>query len=120
MPAVMPHLLEVAEGDLPAAGVAQDHVGQRQAEQRDPADRLERRRPAGGRRAACPGRGLRKLTGTSAGSNVAQLAEQLDALGDGLAHAQQHAAAQLHAVLAHQRQVSNRSSHVWVVTISAK
>ena len=47
-----------------------------------------------------PGRGLRKLSGTSAGLDVAQLAEQLEALLDGLAHAEQHAAAQLHAVLA--------------------
>ena len=49
-----------------------------------------------------PGRGLRKLTGTSAGSTARSSSSSSRRCAVGLAHAEQHAAAQLHAVPAHQ------------------
>ena len=49
-----------------------------------------------------PGRGLRKLSGTSVGPSVLQLDDELDPLGIGLAHAEEGAAAQLHARISHQ------------------
>ncbi len=64
-----------------------------------------------------PGRGFRKLTGTSVGSEVAQLQEELDALGVGLSpmptRAPQHSSMPWART---RRQVSARSSQQWVVT----
>ena len=54
------------------------------------------------------------------GVDLAQLAEQLEALVDGLAHAEQGAAAQLHAVLAHQPAGVEPLVPVWVVTTCGK
>ena len=67
-----------------------------------------------------PGRGSRKLIGNLGRPELGQLADQLQALGVGLAHAEQDAAAQLHPGLVDVRQVWRRSSQVWVVTIWAK
>ena len=94
--------LQLAQRDLAAAGVAQDH--RRAGPRRNRAiQRMASSGSTSGRSASgVPGRGLRKLSGTSAGLDLAQLAEQLEALLVGLAHAEQHAAAQLHAVLADQ------------------
>ena len=44
-----------------------------------------------------PGRGLRKLSGTSSGASSAELPGELGPLLDGLAHADDAAAADLHA-----------------------
>ena len=49
-----------------------------------------------------PGRGFKKLSGTSVGIELLELEEELDPLLVGLAHADERAAAQLHAVVAHQ------------------
>ena len=49
-----------------------------------------------------PGRGFRKLSGTSVGSRSCSWSEELDPLRVGLAHPDEGAAAQLHAVVAHQ------------------
>ena len=62
-----PDSLQVAQGHLASAGVAEDDRGQRQAEQSDPADGIPARMGRSPSRG--PGRGLRKLIGTSVGSS---------------------------------------------------
>ena len=64
---------EVAEGELAAAGVAQHRARHRQTERRDRAQRVVRS-ISGSSPNGVPGRGLRKLSGTSCGSSSASCA----------------------------------------------
>lgn len=94
----MPACLEVAEGDLSAAGAAQDHVGQAQTEQRDPLERLLGRRQRTQRQGSS-GTRVQEVERYLLRCQLAELGDQLEALCVALAHAEQHAAAQLHVVL---------------------
>ena len=94
-----PHGLEVAQRDFAAAGVAEDHAraergGRARSSGRPPRGRGSGRSPSG-----VPGRGLRKLRGTSVGLELLELDEELDPLGIGLAHVDEGAAAELHPEL---------------------
>ena len=73
--------------------------------------------PSSGRSASgVPGRGLRKFSGTSSGPRPASFGGEFGALADALAHADDAAAAQLHAAALTKAQVAARSAQVCVVT----
>ena len=81
----MPMACRSREGDLPAAGVAEDDAGQAETEEGDPADRLP---GADGLLVASgvPGRGLRKLSGTSVGSSSRSWPSNSSRWASALAH----------------------------------
>ncbi len=93
--------MELAEGDLPPAGVAEDHPGQGQAEEGDPADGLERLHQRtvthGG-----AGAGVEEVHRHLGRVDLAQLAQQLQSLIVGLAQAEKDPAAQLHSCVTNQ------------------
>ena len=96
MPDGHAHGLQLAERQLTTARVAEDHVGQPEPEHGDPADGVERpHRLANGQRSAGPR--VEEVDGDFGRRQLGQLTDQLEALGDRLAHAEEDAAAQLHA-----------------------
>ena len=116
MPDGHAHDLQVAERHLPAAGVAQDHRRQREAEQGDPADRLERldQRPVAERRARPRVEEVDRHLGRVD-------LPQLERAARGAARRSRPCPAARRSTAPCRgartsRQVSARSSHEWVVT----
>jgi hypothetical protein len=120
MPEVMPDGLQVAQCDLAPAGVAEDHSGQGETEEGDPADGLPGARPMGRSPGVCPGRGLRKLRGTSVGSSSCSCTSSSTrwaSVSPMPMRAPQHSSIPWRRT---RRQVSARSSQVWVVTMRGR
>ena len=110
-----PHALQLAEHALAPAGQAQPRAGQDQPEQRDGLQGFARAQRLVLRRAGCRA-GVEEVDRHLARVELRELEREVDALLERLAHAEDAAAAQLHArITPASCAVATRSSYEWVV-----